>query len=148
MKKALAVAIVTLLASSLAFAQASGGSTSTASKAGQTGKKTSIKLNPQPEPPGVQKSSRNTSPGSKAAINPQPLPPRSTKASPGSKVALNPQPLPPGAKKTSTSPGSKVSLNPQPLPPRTQTANQKRATGPAQKSKKSSSSTPTTTSPK
>ena len=126
MKKALAVAIVTLLASSLAFAQASGGSTSAASKAGQTGKKTSIKLNPQPEPPGVQKSSRNTSPGSKAAINPQPLPPRSTKASPG----------------------SKVSLNPQPLPPRTQTANQKRATGPAQKSKKSSSSTPTTTSPK
>lgn len=71
--------------------------------------------------------------------------------SPASKVALNPQPLPPGAK--NTSPASKVELNPQPLPPRVQptqaqTASHKKGAI-AAKSKKGSAGTNTgSTTPK
>ena len=54
--------------------------------------------------------------GQKAALNPQPLPPRwRSPYSPAGKVMLNPQPLPP---RTSEGRFDKVLLNPQPLPPR------------------------------
>ncbi|MGZ7105481.1 MAG: hypothetical protein ACXVKC_08600, partial [Candidatus Angelobacter sp.] len=49
---------------------------------------------------------------------------KSKASSPASKVALNPQPLPPKqAKVGTTSAASKVSLNPQPLPPKVQNSN-------------------------
>ena len=60
-----------------------------------------------------------TRPGSREAINPQPLPPKQDPyAKPGVANAINPQPLPPspepnwGARK-----GDAVTINPQPLPP-------------------------------
>jgi len=82
-----------------------------------------VALNPQPLPPGKQKTADITmrkaggqqqelnvqpqSPGKKVELNPQPLPPR-VNSNALSKVALNPQPLPPG---------QSVALNPQPFPP-------------------------------
>jgi hypothetical protein len=128
MKKVFAVGVVALLAGALAFAQDPGTKphqkqpskkvkhdpkAPNNEKIGTTGNK--VKLNPQPEPPGVQ-NTKIANPGNKVSINPQPLPPRTTKTSAGDKVSLNPQPLPPKTRTTSAS--DKVSLNPQPLPPK------------------------------
>jgi hypothetical protein len=142
MKKTLAIGMVTLLAGALAFAQDTEDKKAQKKAPAQKAKqheaqapnnekglvKGKVRLNPQPEPPGVTQSGK-VSPGSKVSINPQPLPPDPQpgdkgKTSPGSKVSINPQPLPPDpqpSEKNKTSVGDKVSLNPQPLPPKTKT---------------------------
>lgn len=56
-----------------------------------------IGINPQPEPPGIQKQ-KILKPAEKVGINPQPEPPlpaRQKPLKPG--VGINPQPEPPGA---------------------------------------------------
>jgi len=120
MKKLLTVVFTMMLAGSLAFAQTSGDKKKAVSSGGDRPTETiAVKT--------------KTSNGGK-------------NTSPASKVALNPQPLPPGAK--NTSPASKVELNPQPLPPKAQTTGKKKGTI-AAKSKKGSASTNTgSTTPK
>lgn len=62
-----------------------------------------------------------TRPGSREALNPQPLPPMpgpNWNARPGDASSLNPQPLPPTpGPDWNAKPGAASSLNPQPLPP-------------------------------
>lgn len=55
-------------------------------------------------------------PFDRAALNPQPLPPKAGPASPADRVALNPQPLPPKASPAARA--DRVALNSQPLPPK------------------------------
>jgi hypothetical protein len=145
MKKLLTVVFTMMVAGSLGFAQTSGDKKKAVSSGGDRPTE-SIAVKTK-----TSNGGKNTSPASKVALNPQPLPPGAKNTSPASKVALNPQPLPPGAK--NTSPASKVELNPQPLPPRVQptqaqTASHKKGAI-AAKSKKGSAGTNTgSTTPK
>ena len=111
MKKLIVFVVTLFLAASFAWGQAA--SPTSISK---------VALDPQPLPPGNQKTAitmrkaggqqqelnpQPLPPGKKVELNPQPLPPR-VNSNALSKVAVNPQPLPPG---------QSVSLNPQPFPP-------------------------------
>lgn len=149
MKKILAVTTMMALLGSVVLAQDTGGD-----KNKKTATETKTIQKSQ-----AQTGAKKTSPESKTALNPQPLPPgpqsSNQKSSAARKVELNPQPLPPGAKKGSASAESKTALNPQPLPPgarqpsaaTTKTTSQKK--GAAEKSKKGSAGPSTgSTTPK
>jgi hypothetical protein len=100
MNKPLTLTAILVMGTSLAMAQAGG------SKDPKAPKNSKVELNPQPEPPGVQKSKSG-----KVELNPQPEPPGVQKNSPPPK----PKPQPKNSKPATGS--EKVSLNPQPLPP-------------------------------
>ena len=74
-------------------------------------------------------------PGSREALNPQPLPPMpgpNWNAKPGDASSLNPQPLPPmPGPNWNVKPGDTSSLNPQPLPPMPALPTPQRAIAPA-----------------
>ena len=125
MKKRFAFVISLLLAGALAVAQTAAPTPAKKALKPQTATAAEkVQLNPQPLPPGAQKS-------------------KTAQKSPGSKVELNPQLLPPGAKANqNTSAASKVELNPQPLPPGAKTASGAN-TNKTMKSKKGSAGTNT-----
>lgn len=106
MNKPLTLTAILVMGASLAMAQAGG---STDPKTPKGPKNSKVELNPQPEPPGVQKSKSG-----KVELNPQPEPPGVQKNSPPPKP--KPQAKPPKNSKLATG-SEKVSLNPQPLPP-------------------------------
>src|SRR5258708_34694610 len=103
MNKPLTLTAILVMGASLAIAQAGG------SKDPKAPKNSKVELNPQPEPPGGQKSKSGN-----GEVNPQPAPPGVQKNSPPPKP--KPQAKPPKNSKLATG-SEKVSLNPQPLPP-------------------------------